>query len=531
MLLKLSASALLFVLPILTQVPSVSAWTTVAPVQKLFPQTTLDTVVVFVPEKNSPAAITSAQATKLTNSIFAPNTYALANRYNEYSSGAIKMTGLAGSGDPYVTVKYLDKGIDSCDRGTIINGVYAAIAPAKPARLVIVQNNRKPTCSGYADNSGTVTMVWTLDALNPHVLFHELGHSLSFPHPALSSCYSKSAKVMMSSNCTSLNGDDFQNMGVIRHDSSWYKSDGVTNIDTALKGSLEYSSYNRLSSKWPMLKEANVLDAKGSGTYTIYSSETASIGTKAALLRIPLNPPIRIVNDQVSTGVTYHTHYYVELTQRRPNTAAGGLKNYIVIRTAPDHRSKKSRVTRFMAALSKDDSSFGTSFYDGYRQIRITASSITSTSATFTLSFPSGYTLPSNVNQCYYSGTIDSKYAVTVNNKNVCRALSRDNLPSTGNFNGTHCLIPYSNVGHIVAAPSLEYLHCLNTPKWITTAQSTMQDGFDIFDESDMFVCKTTISGVTYQGRGHFGECCVYYNGGEKCIWNDPATLYLSWLS
>ncbi|KAJ1852657.1 hypothetical protein IW147_002439 [Coemansia sp. RSA 720] len=485
-------------------------------------------MVVFVPEKRSAPAISSAQATKLVSSIFAPNAYALASRYNEYSSGAIKMTGVGG--DPNVTVKYLTTGVDSCDRGAIIDAVYKAIAPAKPSRVIVAMNVYKQKCSGYADNSGTVTMAWTLYAMNPHVMFHELGHSLSFPHPATSLCYSNRAKVMMSSNCTSVNGDDFQNMGVISHDQPWFKADGVTNVESNLKGSMEYSSYNRLSSDWPMLKEANVLDVSGSGTYKIYNSETASIGTKPALLRIPLNPPIKIANDMVSSGVTYHTHYYVDFTQRRPNTSKGGLINYVVVRTAPDHRAKRSYVTRFMSALSTSDRAFGTSFYDGYRMIRIKASKIDSTGATLTVTFPSKYTLPSNVNQCYYSAKIDAKHAVTVNNNNVCRGLSRDNLPTTGTFNGTHCLIPYSNVGHIVPMPKLEFLHCLNTPKWITTKQSTMQNGFDIWEESDMFVCKTTFEKVLYQGRGHFGECCFYYRGGEKCIWNDPNTLYLSWL-
>ncbi|KAJ2379156.1 hypothetical protein IW150_000352 [Coemansia sp. RSA 2607] len=528
---KISASAFLFALPILTQLSSVGAWSTVSPTQALFPQISLDTVVAFIPEKNSPPAITAAQANTLVNSVFSPSGYNLAGRYNEYSSGAVKMTGLAGTSDPYATVKYIEQGVDSCDRNTIVNAVYAAIAPANPARLIVIQNNRNPTCSGMSDSSGTVVMVWDLDAFDPHIMFHELGHSLSYPHPAASSCYSNGSKVMMSSNCTSVNGDDFQNMGVIHHDSPWYKSDGITNIATGLKGSMEYSSYNRLSGKWPMLKEANVLDVSGNGTYKLYNSETASIGTNPTTLRIPLNPPIKISNDMVSTGVTYHTHYYVDFTQRRPNTAAGGVYNYVVVRTAPCHRSKRSYVTRFMSALSTDDSSFTTSFYDGYRKIRITLTSISSSGATMTVTFPKDYTLPSNVNQCYYSSTINTKQAITVNNNNVCRALSRDNLPTTGTFNGTHCLIPYSNVGHIVPMPNIEFLHCLNTPRWITAAQSTMQDQFDIFDHSDMFVCQTTINGALYQGRGHFGECCVYYNGGEKCIWNDPATTYLSWIS
>ncbi|KAJ1743503.1 hypothetical protein LPJ78_000876 [Coemansia sp. RSA 989] len=438
------------------------------------------------------------------------------------------MTGLGS--DPYVTVKYIDEGVDTCDRGTIIDAVYEAIAPTKPARVIVVMNTRNPTCSGMADNSGTVTMIWDLDALNPHVLFHELGHSLSFPHPVTSSCYSKGAMVMMSSNCTSVNGDSFQNIGIIPHDQPWFKSDGVTNVDSNIGGIMEYSSYYRMSSPWPMLKEANILDVSGSGTYEIYNSETSAIGNKTAALRIPLNPPLNISNDMVSKGVTYHTHYYVDFMQRRPNTAAGGLYNYVVIRTAPDHRSKRSAVTRFMAALSVDDSAFKTAFYDGQRKIRVTISKIDSTGVTLAITFPSGYTLPSSVNQCYYSAAIDPNRAITVNDANVCRALSRDNLPSTGTYNGTHCLIPYSNVGHIHPMPDIEFLHCLNPPKWITAAESVMDNAFEVWGESDMFVCKTEYNNAVYQGRGRLNECCVYYNGGEKCIWNDPNTTYLSWL-
>ncbi|KAK9680439.1 hypothetical protein K7432_015938 [Basidiobolus ranarum] len=294
---------------------------------------------------------------------------------------------------------------------------------------------------------------------------------------------------------------------------------------------MEYSSYNRLSSIWPLLKEANVLDVSKSGTYKLYNSESFGIGNKTAVLRIPLNPPIKIANDMISTGVTYHTHYYVDFTQRRQNTAAGGVYNYIVIRTAPDHRAKRSVVTRFMTARSKDDPSFGTSFNDGYHKIKIVLSSMSSSGATVDISFPSDYTLPSNVNQCYFSATIDTKRAVTVNNANICRALSRDNLPSIGNFNGTHCLIPYSNVGHIHAMPDIEFLHCLNTPKWISNTRSVMDKGFDIWGDGDQLVCKTTIDGVVYQGRGVFNICCVYYNNGEKCVTNDPSTVYLSWIS
>ncbi|KAJ1879027.1 hypothetical protein H4R99_005456 [Coemansia sp. RSA 1722] len=524
-------SKLLYFLPILAQVSTVNAWATVSPVQALFPTTVLDTVIAFIPEKSAPSVLSASQANTIAKSIFSPTGYDLANRYNEYSSGAIKMTGLTGTSDPYVTVKYIDKGIDSCDRGAITDAVYKAIAPANPARLIIVSNTRTPVCPGYSDNSGTVTMVWTVDALNPHVLFHELGHSLTFPHPATASCYSNGAKVMMSNNCTSLDSDDFQNMGTIRHDSSWYKADGITNIDPKLSGSLEYSSYYRLSAKWPMLKESNIKEVSGNGTFTLYSSETASIGTKTTALRIPLSRPIKISNDMVSTGVTYHTHYYVEFVQRRPNTVAGGVYNYVVIRTAPDHRSKRSVVTRFMSALSKDDSAFTSSFYDGERKIRLTLTSISSSGATIDVSFHSGYTPSADVNSCYYSSVIEPARAITVNNSNVCRALSRDNLPSVGTFNGTHCLIPYSNVGHVLPMPNIEFLHCLNTPKWITAAQSTMQDGFEIFDESDMYVCQTTIDGKLYQGRGHLNECCVYYNDRENCQWYNAATKYLAWLN
>ncbi|KAJ2114921.1 hypothetical protein GGH17_006197, partial [Coemansia sp. RSA 788] len=240
------------------------AWTTVAPVQLLFPQITLDTIVAFIPEKKFDPAITPEEADKLVESIFAPNAYGLANRYDEYSSGAINMTGI--DGDSYATVKYISEGVDTCDRDTIIDAVNEAIAPLKPTRLIVVMNVRDALCPGVADNNGVDTMIYNLNWFNPHVLFHELGHSLSFPHPATCECYSKNTKVMMNSNCTSVDGDDFQNMGIISHDQPWFKPDDVTNVNTEVKGTMEYSSYNRLSSNWPMLKEVNVLDVSGSGT-------------------------------------------------------------------------------------------------------------------------------------------------------------------------------------------------------------------------------------------------------------------------
>ncbi|KAJ2208682.1 hypothetical protein IW143_004715, partial [Coemansia sp. RSA 520] len=451
----------------------------------LFPQITLDTIVAFIPEKKFDPAITSEEADKLVESIFAPNAYGLANRYDEYSSGAINMTGI--DGDSYATVKYISEGVDTCDRDTIIDAVNEAIAPLKPTRLIVVMNVRDALCPGVADNNGVDTMIYNLNWFNPHVLFHELGHSLSFPHPATCECYSKNTKVMMSSNCTSVDGDDFQNMGIISHDQPWFKPDDVTNVNTEVKGTMEYSSYNRLSSNWPMLKEVNVLDVSGSGTYKIYNSETASIENKTAVLRIPLNPPIKISDDLVSENVTYHTHYYVDFTQRRPNTDKGGVDNFVVVRTAPDHRAKRSYVTRFMAALSEDDTEFETSFYDNYREITINITKIDSTGTTLNISFPSDYEPSENVNQCYYSAIIEPEYAVIVNDRYVCRGYL-DDIILTGSFNSTHCLINYSEPGYMIPLPKLEFLHCLNTPKWITTEESTMQDGFDIWGETDMYV-------------------------------------------
>ncbi|KAJ2724440.1 hypothetical protein GGI07_001952 [Coemansia sp. Benny D115] len=507
-----------------------NAWPVAKPMQSLLPSVTFDTVIAFIPEKSSAPALSEAQAKTITNSIFSSSGYDLQNRFNEYSSGRIKFKGLGT--DANVTFKYIDKGIDSCDRGQIVNAVYQTLAPNKPTRSIIVMNTRKPTCSGYSDNSGEVTMVWTVDALNPHVLFHELGHGFTFPHPFASACYSKSGQVMMSNNCTSIDGERFQNMGTIPHDSPWYKSDGVTNIAVGNKGSLEYSAYNRLSSPWPFLKESNVLDITGSGTYKLYNSETASIGDKAAVLRIPLNPPMRIENDSVSNGVTYHTHYYVEFVPRRANTVEGKVSNYVAIRTAPSHRARRTAVTRILASISTQDTTFKNNYYDGFRQIRITISSMDSNGASLKVEVPTGYGPAANVNECYYSSVIDSTKAVTVNNNNVCRALSRDNMPSTGTFNGTHCLIPYSNVGHIHPKSDSEFLHCLNTPTWIPASKSYMQDNFEIWDKSDMYVCKVTYENVLYQGRGHFNECCFYYNGGERCVRNEPTNIqHLAWLS
>ncbi|KAJ1852847.1 hypothetical protein GGH12_001352 [Coemansia sp. RSA 1822] len=438
------------------------------------------------------------------------------------------MTGI--DGDPYATVKYISNGVDTCDRGTIIDAVYEAIAPLQPTRLIIVMNVREALCPGLADNTIVETMIYNLNWFNPHVLFHELGHGLSFQHPAACECYANKVKVMMSNNCTSVNGDDFQNMGVISHDQPWFKSDNVTNVNTEVKGTMEYSSYNRLSSDWPMLKEVNVLDVSGSGTYKIYNSETASIENNTAVLRIPLNPPIKISNDMVSENVTYHTHYYVDFTQRRPNTDEGGVNNFVVVRTAPDYRARRSHVTRFMAALSKDDTEFETSFYDNYREIKIDIQNIDSTGTTLDISFPSDYGPSEKVNQCYYSAIIEPEYAVTVNDNYVCRGYS-DGILLTGSFNSTHCLIYYSEPGYMIPLPKLEFLHCLDTPKWITTEESTMQEGFEVWGEKNMHVCKLTYEGVVYQGRGAFDECCFFYEGGKDCIWGNDDTLYLSWIS
>ncbi|KAJ2356317.1 hypothetical protein GGF43_002153, partial [Coemansia sp. RSA 2618] len=168
--------------------------------------------------------------------------YGVANRYNEYSSGAIKMTGVGS--DPIVTVKYIDQGVDTCDRGTIVNAVFNAIGSPKPDRVVIVSNTRSPTCPGVSDGNlgGDTVVVYNLKYFTPNVMFHELGHTLSLNHPATASCYSGAAKVMMSSNCTTVNHEEFQNMGVISYDQAMFKSDGVTAANPGAKGIMEYSA-------------------------------------------------------------------------------------------------------------------------------------------------------------------------------------------------------------------------------------------------------------------------------------------------
>ncbi|KAJ2342237.1 hypothetical protein GGF43_005978, partial [Coemansia sp. RSA 2618] len=118
-------------------------------------------------------------------------------------------------------------------------------------------------------------------------------------------------------------------MGEIQYSQPWFKSDKVTAVNPGVKGILEYSAYNRLSIPWPMLKESNVLDFTGNGTYRLYNSETASIGDKTAVVRIPLSTLIKNSKSLINGKVNYHTHYYVEFMQRRPNTAAGGLYNYV----------------------------------------------------------------------------------------------------------------------------------------------------------------------------------------------------------
>ncbi|KAJ2822084.1 hypothetical protein IWW50_004369 [Coemansia erecta] len=443
------------------------------------------------------------------------------------------MTGLGSDALP--TVKYINEGVDTCDRGTIVNAVFNAIGSPKPDRVVIVSNTRSPKCPGVSDGNlgGDTVVVYNLKYFTPNVMFHELGHTLSLNHPATSLCYSNGKQVMMSNNCTTVDHENFQNMGVISYDQAMFKSDGVTAANPGAKGIMEYSAYNRLSTLWPMLKESNVLDFTGSGTYTIYNSETASIGNKAAVVRIPLSSLAKIDRSLVDGKVNYHTHYYIDFSQRRPNTAAGGLYNYVVVRSGPDHRAKRAMDTRFMTAMSKDDSSYGSSFYDGQRKIRVTLTSMTSTSATFDITVPSGYTPTSNVNNCYFSSAIDTKYVVTSNGNKVCRALAYNNIPLVGSFNGTACLTNYASRGYVTAPPAVEYLHCTATPKWITLSNSVVANGFDLWGKDDNFVCSTTYQGVQYTGRGSQTQCCFYLNGWEKCVAkaDGPSTTYLKWLT
>ncbi|KAJ2356746.1 hypothetical protein GGF43_001880 [Coemansia sp. RSA 2618] len=98
---------LLLLVPGQAQVTTVNTWNVTTPVQAIFPKKTLQTVVVFIPEKDSDPELSFDEATELTLSIF--QGYGIASRFNEYSSGAITMTGV--DSDPIVTVKYIDEGL------------------------------------------------------------------------------------------------------------------------------------------------------------------------------------------------------------------------------------------------------------------------------------------------------------------------------------------------------------------------------------------------------------------------------------
>ncbi|KAJ2824212.1 hypothetical protein IWW50_003437, partial [Coemansia erecta] len=210
-----------------------------------------------------------------------------------------------------------------------------------------------------------------------------------------------------------------------------------------------------------MLKETNVLDFTSSGTYQVYNSETASIGDKTAVVRIPLSSLIKNDISFVNGYTNYHTHYYVEFVQRRPNTDAGGLYNYVVIRSAPNHRLKPSMDTILLAALSTDDTTYGATFSDEVRGISITLKNIDANGAVIDISVPSDYAPYRKANNCYFSFVADKKYVVTANGNKACRAVGYDDALSVGYYNGTACLTTfYDGNVHAVSAPDVEYLHC-----------------------------------------------------------------------
>ncbi|KAJ2357746.1 hypothetical protein IWW50_000852 [Coemansia erecta] len=441
------------------------------------------------------------------------------------------MTGLGS--DVLPTVKYIKKGVNTCNRDKIVKSVYKSIGSPKPDRLIVVSNTRKPKCPGTSDGDegGNVVMSYNVDALTPSILFHELGHTLGLNHPATSSCYSIS-KGMSSNNCKTINHEAFQNMGEIPRAQSWFKSDKLTAAKPGEKGILEYSAYNRLSTLWPMLRESNVLDFTNSGTYQLYNSETASIGNKTAVVRIPLSSLIKNSKSLVDGKVNYHTHYYVEFMQRRTNSAAGGLQNYVVIRSAPDHRAKPGVDTLLMTALSTDDKTFTTSFNDNVRKIKITLKKIDDNGATIDISVPSSYAPYSKINNCYFSSVIDEKTVVASNGNKVCRAIGYNGAFSVGSFNGVACLTAfYNNDLHSVSPPNVEYLHCTDTPKWVKIS-SAMGNGYGAWGKDDNHPCKATVDGVEYLGRGDATNC--FYNSNGEYHWvtlKDNASTYLNWLS
>ncbi|KAJ2344183.1 hypothetical protein GGF43_005511, partial [Coemansia sp. RSA 2618] len=102
--------------------------------------------------------------------------------------------------------------------------------------------------------------------------------------------------------------------------------------------------------------------------------------------------------------------------------------------------------TILLAALSTDDTTYGTKFSDEVRGISIALESIDDDGAAINISVPPGYASYSKANTCYFSSVVNDKYVVAANGNKACRPIGYNGAPSVGYFNGTACLTSVDDV-------------------------------------------------------------------------------------
>ncbi|KAJ2824642.1 hypothetical protein IWW50_003234, partial [Coemansia erecta] len=152
--------------------------------------------------------------------------------------------------------------------------------------------------------------------------------------------------------------------------------------------------------------------------------------------------------------------------------------------------------------------------------------------ATIDISVSSGYAPYSKANSCYFSSVVDDKYVVALNGNKACRSIGYNDALAVGSFNGTACLTAfYGGDAHAVATPDVEYLHCTGAQEWIEFS-SAKNGGYGLWGKTDNRLCKATVDGVEYLGRGDGTNCFFYKDGGSHWVnIADNASTYLNWLT
>jgi hypothetical protein len=334
---------------------------------------------------------------------------------NYYSEASYGQTSLTGDVTGWYTIP-LSSG--TCSTSSI--ATYAKQAAqsagynlANYTRFVYAFPEAACSWAGWGTIGGNPSQAWINGTLDTGTLAHELGHNFGLYHSRYLNC----GQSVIGSNCTSSEyGDAVDVMGIIS------------------KGG-HFNAYQKARLGWLGYGVSPpIIDVSGSGTYTVDGYETANGNPKALRILKSVDPktgtktwywiefrrPVgfdRFVstNNNLLNGVVFHQQ-----------TDGNGTENYLLDMTPG------SMMLQFDPALI-----LGQSFTDLNAAITFTPVSVTSTSATVSVSYGAAPCVRANptlsvspVSQWAYPGAVMNYQVSITNNDSVGCAPASFNLQS-----------------------------------------------------------------------------------------------------